>query len=290
MCTKPYDIPTYDEKGKIDGWLKVPCRCCAECQRDYSDGWAFRAQLELSVNPKAVMLTLTYSPLFLALQNMEYADGTVNSLQVEVFQLWLKRFRRLIEPDKVRFFASGEYGENFTQRPHYHVIMFGIDNEHPIFKEKRPVVRHGKIDHYYIQNFPSWRYGQVEISATPLDAGAVRYATKYVGKKHRGRDAVRIYKDMMKHPEFILMSRKPGIGADGLKKLLSYYEHNPYGHCGKRVIALPRYIIDKIDELVDYDFKELLKIRNAEYRKTHPNNVNLKQKEKNLNAKNKVVR
>ena len=153
MCISPVKIPIRDENRKIDRWQEVPCMRCAECQKKYSDDWAFRAMLELSVQKKAVMITLTYSDLFLWLQTKFYNDGTVNSLQKEEPSRFMKRLRKAVGLTGLRFLCSGEYGKNYSQRPHYHIVLFGIDNTHPIFNSKVLFYKNG-CPGYYITDFP----------------------------------------------------------------------------------------------------------------------------------------
>lgn len=281
MCISPIEIPIRNEKGKIERWQQVPCMNCPECQKKYSDDWAFRAMLELSVCEKAVMITLTYSDLFLWLQTRFYDDGTVNSLQKEEPSRFIKRLRKVTGIKGLRYLVSGEYGKHFTERPHYHIVLFGIDNNHPIFDSKVKFYKNGKPG-YYITDFPQWRYGHIELNFYPIDAGAIRYATKYAIKE-KGKTADDMYKIRKIHPQFINVSRKPGLGYYGLIKNLDLFKHQFYGHLGSRKISLPRYCIDKIEENVDFDYRELVRISYKIRR-----NRNLEQERRNYEAKNKM--
>lgn len=251
---------------------------CIECQKKYSDDWAYRCMLELSVQKKAVMITLTYSDLFLWLQTRFYNDGTVNSLQKEEPSRFMKRLRKAIGITGMRFLVAGEYGKKFSQRPHYHLVLFGIDNTHPIFDKKVLFYRDGK-PYYYITDFPLWRYGHIELNYSDIDAGAIRYATKYAIKE-RGKDADLDYKLRQLHPQFINMSRRPGLGFVGIQNNLDLFKRQFYGHLGNRKVSLPRYVVDKMEQLTDLDYRELLR---SSYKKRKQRN--LKQVERNLNAK-----
>lgn len=101
----------------------VPCRKCEGCRFDYSREWAVKIMFEAQMTNELVgqncsFITLTYNDDFIPL----YGD-------LDYFGDWtkfLKRFRKAIEPRKVRFYLIGEYGD-LNLRPHYHAIIFGFD-------------------------------------------------------------------------------------------------------------------------------------------------------------------
>lgn len=70
-------------------------------------------------------VTLTYDDEHLPLVRDEETDLWHPTLHKRHAQLWLKRVR-WSTPGAVRYFGAGEYGEK-TGRPHYHLIMFGMD-------------------------------------------------------------------------------------------------------------------------------------------------------------------
>lgn len=109
QCTKPVFLA---REG-----LNVPCGKCMACRIARSREWTTRLIHELSYWDKASFVTLTY--------DNEHLPSD-NSLSVRHWQLFMKRLRKQVEPLKIKYFASGEYGDKFG-RPHYHAIIFGLD-------------------------------------------------------------------------------------------------------------------------------------------------------------------
>lgn len=251
QCLSPVKRVVVKEDGKH--LVTFPCGHCEACQENYKNDWAVRVKHELSCHKESVFITLTYSDLHLSLQNLEYGRDRFNSLEKEELSLFIKRLRRSIEPLKIRFFASGEYGEKCTERPHYHVLIFGLSKDHDIFKNKVPVYRGGQIKYYYL-NTPLWPHGHIEVSARIPDEKSAQYIAKYVAKK-KGVSDKDYYKLRKILPEFLLMSRRPGIGYLGIKKHSDFYKSHPYGRIGSFKVKLPRYVLDKVEQFTDFDLR-----------------------------------
>lgn len=266
-CLEPVRIPIKKD-GEIEDYISVPCGKCEVCQQKYKDRWAYRNLLELACNDKACMLTLTFSDEGLEKHNEEYPDIPKNSVYKVETDLWLKRFRKSLDC-KIRYFGVSEYGEKSTCRPHYHFIIYGIDCDHPLFDGKQPVMRQGRIHHYYIYDgISSWRYGQVEVSADKVTAQAVTYMLKYFTKQFS-----RQYDNLLKGrlPLFMTYSRRPGIGYYGIEKFKQQLVRDGFGLLGSKKISFDRYIVEKLEKLYpDVDIKEMFKMRIAEYVHTHP--------------------
>lgn len=107
-CERPKKIFT-----KENGIISVPCRKCRQCRKNIAAQWSNRLSNQLTTSHKAVFITLTYNDLF------------VEDISKREIQLFFKKFRKLFDT-KLKYFACGEYGEK-SGRPHYHVIIFGID-------------------------------------------------------------------------------------------------------------------------------------------------------------------
>lgn len=154
----------------------------------------------MAAHSETLFLTLTYNEESLPLEG---------SLHKRHLSEWIKRVRARIfysTGRHIRFFGCGEYGTN-TGRAHYHVLLFGAG-----MWASRDASE-------------SWPYGFTHCK--PADGGAGPYVAGYVVKKltsnQRGP----------REPEFILMSRRPGIGAQiadelanqGLVCMLPYDEY-----------------------------------------------------------------
>ncbi|QCQ84878.1 replication initiator protein [Blackfly microvirus SF02] len=137
------------------------------------------------------------------------------SVSVSDVQLFMKRLRFRFGAG-IRFFACGEYGEKGF-RPHYHVILFGLD-----FRADRKlhgVSGSGEPFYNSAELSALWPYGFAAISDfTVATAG---YVARYALKKVRGKGASSYYyrahplTGEMCHvsPEFVTMSRMPGLGT-----------------------------------------------------------------------------
>ena len=123
----------------LPGVQLIPCGHCVGCKLDYSRTWADRMLLELqSAHGHAVYVTLTYAPESVPLGTYRDNNGCCHSsytLFKPDLQVFLKNLRARYSGNgdfkdfperRIRFYAAGEYGE-FTLRPHYHVILFGLD-------------------------------------------------------------------------------------------------------------------------------------------------------------------
>lgn len=125
------------------------------------------------------------------------------SLSVKACQDFLKRLRERVRPVRIRFFLCGEYGERLA-RPHYHAIIFGWE---PPDRKRLP----GHFDYAeYSSELLSeiWGHGNVHVGGVSFDSAS--YVANYATKKISGEKAEAHYGG--RRPEFLLMSRRPGIG------------------------------------------------------------------------------
>lgn len=143
--------------------------------------WSHRILLEARSHENNSFLTLTYS-------DEKIPQG--NSLQPRDVQLFLKKLRKAVSPEPIRYFFVGEYGDT-TQRPHYHAALFGIGQSHSSIVET------------------TWGKGHIMLGDLTLESA--NYIAGYVTKKMTSWHDPRL---AGRHPEFSRMSLKPGIGAD----------------------------------------------------------------------------
>lgn len=155
-------------------------------------------------------LTLTYD-------EDNIPDG--HTLVKRDLQLFFKRLRKARDGQRIRYYACGEYGER-TWRPHYHVLLFGAD----FFDARmRKQSDSGELVRYDSNElWDLWPSGQHSIGGVTFESAA--YCARYAMKKRTGPSADEYYGG--RQPEFSLMSRRPGIGADWLAK----YGNDVYRH------------------------------------------------------------
>ena len=106
----------------IDRPAQVPCGQCIGCRLDKMADWSTRMSNEAQFHHSTAFITLTYN-------NLSLPPG--GSLSKSDISLFLKRYRKQIEPIKFRYYLCGEYGAK-TKRAHYHMIVFGHDFEDKI--------------------------------------------------------------------------------------------------------------------------------------------------------------
>lgn len=224
--------------------FQLPCGRCIGCRLERSRQWAVRLVHEGALHDEKCFLTLTYDPAHLPV------DG---SLDVAEFQRFLKRLRKRISPTRVRFFHCGEYGEQLG-RPHYHCILFGFSfPDRILFKRgSEPSLN------LYTSKLLSelWPLGFSTIGQVTFESAA--YVARYVVKKWFGDGADEHYKG--RKPEYVTMSRRPGIGSGWIEKFESdVFPADQVVLRGKKM-APPRFYRDRY-ELREPELSAELKAR-----------------------------
>lgn len=183
--------------------LQLPCGQCIGCRLERSRQWAVRCVHEASLYEYNSFITLTYDDDHLP------SDMSLHKDHVQKF---MKRLRRKLEPLRVRFLLCGEYGSE-NLRPHYHVLLFGYD-----FPDKKIWSKSVGGFIYRSDELESlWTYGFSSIGDVTFESAA--YVARYVLKKVTGDFADSHYNGRL--PEFITMSRRPGIACDWFNKFHS---------------------------------------------------------------------
>lgn len=183
--------------------VSLPCGRCIGCRLERARQWAVRIMHESKTHETNSFITLTYDP-----ENLP-ANGTLN---VEDPQRFMKRLRKKLSPLKIRFFLCGEYGEELS-RPHYHAIIFGYN-----FPDKIQYSEKNGFTLYESKELSeAWGLGRCRIGNVTFDSAA--YVANYATKKITGPPAADHYKG--RKPEFLLMSRRPGIGKSWYEKFSS---------------------------------------------------------------------
>lgn len=195
------------------GIIYRPCGRCIGCRLATARMWAIRMMHEAQCHEENCFITLTYDPESLP------DDGSLVKAHLQQF---IKNLRRKIEPKIIKFYACGEYGARLL-RPHYHVCIFGYDPPDKellhkanarIFKNRfKTDGSHDLFTSKIIEDV--WQKGFITIGDLSLQSAG--YVARYVTKKVLGKEE-RLKHYKRKIPEFALMSRKPGIGAEWFKK------------------------------------------------------------------------
>lgn len=240
------------KKDNPDGII-IPCGRCSGCRLDYSRAWADRMLLELDHTRKAVFLTLTYDnahlPISMYTENDNPMFGTLDKRDV---QLFMKRLRKYFEPKEIRFYAAGEYGPK-TLRPHYHIILFGLDlGDFPDRKLKDGVSKNELGQLYYVSDTLSKIWSNGFILLCDVSWSAMAYVSRYVQKKLYGPLSI-AYAERNVVPEFSLMSRRPGLGGYYLVEHPDVFENSNISLSttdGAKQIQIPKYFYKQL-ELTD---------------------------------------
>lgn len=225
-------------------WQSYPCGQCIACRLNKVRDWTLRLMHEAKFYDKMVFLTITYDEEHLP-------EG--RTLVKEDLQDYLKRLRYYC--GKVRFFACGEYGDQY-QRPHYHLIVYGIDKDNQIFHGKKYDAKRGI---WYVKS-RVWKNGTTYIGDVTYNS--CRYVASYVNKKVLGKGSKEFYEKRGVIPEFTLMSRKPGIGSDFVNFYRAGLIRKPVIIWQGKKLGLPRYYEDKV-----FNTEALKLQRKAEKRK-----------------------
>ena len=200
--------------GYKDLKVEIPCGKCIGCKLEKSRQWAIRCVHESKLYKQNCFLTLTYNEE--SIKQLEIIDETIEknnikkqySLNKRHFTLFVKRLRKKYG-NNIRYIQCGEYGEKFS-RPHHHACIFNFDFPD---KELWKIKSNSKL--YTSESLNKlWRYGYCVIGEVTFDSAA--YISRYVTKKITGSIANEHYDG--REPEYITMSRRPGIGKKYLDK------------------------------------------------------------------------
>lgn len=273
ISTQEYEwYQKYNAKYEYE---KIPCGKCIGCRLEYSKNWATRCMLESKLHYQNWFITLTYDEEHLPIdpEKVNTDTGEIfernetwnGTLRPKDLQNFMKRLRitweRKYNNKDIRFFACGEYGSQY-KRPHYHLIVFNLNLTEEQLKPKFINEEHQQI--YECPEIEKiWGKGLIAIGGVSWSSCA--YVARYITKKQKGPDSVDYYYKQGQEPEFVRMSRKPGIGREyyELKKHEIYetdeiFQTTVKGNTVK--LKPPRYY----DKLYDIDYPEdMERIKNA---------------------------
>lgn len=231
--------------------IYAPCGKCPLCLKRRKRDIVTRIYHEFRANSPGWFVTLTYNQDSLRSPSLIKSD----------VQKFLKRLRKRI--GSFRYVVCGEYGSK-NLRPHFHLILFGVDFPDIVFHEHR-----GKYDLYRSPTIEkAWQFGFSTLSH--FDYANARYVASYVIKKSLDN----LPKDIV--PPFFAGSKgKRGQGAFGAP----YFDrfHQEMLRDGFAVlmirgrtfkVPLPDYYLRRARDLYQEEWLDLIS-RREEYACSH---------------------
>lgn len=213
MCAQPF---MRDHRGKIRWSTKMtpeerlqctpfPCGCCLPCRINRARVWTHRIMLENRSHTESCFVTLTYDEEHVPRDK----QGRLVLKKTDV-QKYLKRLRRKLRDQKIRYLAIGEYGDRYG-RPHYHLIIYGI----------------GSLLENDITTCWSDKKGAIgNVVVGGVTNHSARYCAGYCVKKLNRATDPRLEG---KPPEFLLSSRRGGgLGKKEVIRIAQKIKENPY--------------------------------------------------------------
>lgn len=222
QCVKPIRL-----LASQDQYLTISCGKCIACRIKRREEWTLRLSHELESWKEACFLTLTYDD-----------DSCPSQLQKRDLQLFMKRLRKFLCLKKIKYYGVGEYGD-ITNRPHYHIIIFGYNP---------PVTRYLQKTRYISDEVSKlWTYGIHTVDK--VNQRTIRYVAKYIQKDNSS--------EIFRQEKFALMSK--GLGLQFFEKEKEKIIHNKGLTVQGKHVSLPRYYWNKLDIKDTYEEFQFLK-------------------------------
>lgn len=257
-----------EDLGYPNTKIELPCGQCIGCRLDRARGWTARILHEASLHEENCFVTLTYKD----------DPGTLNTKDM---QNMMKALRKRHPNKSIRFFQCGEYGD-LLGRPHHHLILF---NHIPEDKKFFKLVNTHK--QYVSEELSTvWPHGLSTFGELTYDSAA--YVAKYCLKKINGEASSDHYQG--RKPEYITMSRKPGIGKAWFEKFKTdIYNHDKLIMAGGFTIRPPKYYDELYDNIEPMHMRSL-KAQRRKNATSNPDNCEDRREVKSALAKLKEER
>lgn len=192
------------------------------------------------MHPENMFLTLTFD---------DQSVPNDFSVRVRDLQKFNKALRKKISPVKFRFFACGEYGD-LNLRPHYHSLVFNYRARDLRVWSKN---KSGQLIYRSEYLDKIWKNGAVYVG--DVTAQSAGYVARYNLKKITGDRANDHYRRVSPIdgetyqvvPEFLTMSRRPGIGATWFSKFKSDCFPSDFLMVDGQRRPIPRYYTQKLE-------------------------------------------
>lgn len=249
-CIKPFKVDMQSNRispdkrrnvfdhfsGEWKSYVEVPCGRCINCRIQHSKEWALRCVLELPYYAdNCLFTTLTYDDEHLPI------DNSLHKEHLRTFWKDLRSDMANLGLGKIRYFASGEYGDE-NGRPHYHAIIFGLGCDYEEYDARTKGF--ASFAHLIEDN---WHRGKVFNGLVTYNS--CRYVAEYIFKKLSGKLADDVYGDL----QIPFQAVSNGIGKDWFDDYASitmkrgYILYNGVKH------SIPRYFLKLADKVKGYD-------------------------------------
>jgi hypothetical protein len=248
----------------------LACGQCIGCRILYSGNWAVRGMHEASLYTDNSFITLTYDD--------EHLPSDM-SLSLRHHQLFMKRLRKLFsngitlpngsvyQRKKIRFFHCGEYGDKLG-RPHYHTILFNLDFPDKTLHMERDgnkIYTSDILSKLWSEPRTNVPYGFVTIGSVTFQS--IAYVARYCMKKITGERAEAHYTRVDANtgevihlkPEYVTMSRRPGVGKEWFEKFGNEVIRDDFVIMNGNKVKPPRYY-DSQFELLNPEGFEAMKL------------------------------
>ena len=265
ICTNPRRIFKNLDLDKYPQGIEVPCGQCMNCRVKKRDEWSLRIMHESLYWDSCIFLTLTYDDEHLP------KNGSLLPNDLTKF---FKRLRKSIGNRKIKYFACGDYGKK--ERPHYHIIMFGMDFLNP---DDIDIIKScwNLCDWNMLGRLP---FGNV----TPQ---SIRYVCRYIESKVLGKESYYAYDLHNILPTYAVMSK--GIGKnyaiDNNSKIIKELKCTALG----KTYGIPRYY-RKITDIPIEDIKEYGKVREIKIVEKITGNVLTREQAYNELNKDEIIK
>lgn len=233
-----------------DDPLQIACGQCIGCRLKKSKTWAARCMHESQSHDQNSFITLTFND-----QELFKRENPM-SLDKQELRRFFKRLRKKV--GKLRFYACGEYGEQ-TARPHYHALIFGYDFPDKVLYK----IQNGHRLYTSDTLEKVWPYGHAIIGNLNYDSAA--YVARYCLKKITGVNAEEHYQwinsntgeILSRTPEFVTMSKKPGIGREWIEKYYQDVYPHDYLVINGGKSSVPKYYDHFLEDILPFMHEQI---------------------------------
>lgn len=211
------------KNGSVWQYQAIPCGHCYACQLRKSAEWATRIMLECQRHEHNYFITFTYNEESLPIattsiyngQQWENPGDWTGTLWPDDINRFLNSLRQDLKRNKhhtgVKYYYAGEYCPS-SGRPHYHMILMNCPLDITQFYSFKQDPKTKKLHWKSKELERLWNKGFIDVGEVEWSSAA--YVARYTMKKLTQESNKTSYYEQGKLPEFVRMSRRPGIAAE----------------------------------------------------------------------------